>query len=265
MKKKFELRAHPFIGETLKQVAPIFAIQAEYIKQYEEKHNTWPSKGDHQKIMEFVDSDVYYHYHVFMKLGNLLQTVDLLETSLKFVKHFPHPRTYEKQKITQYNWLVYHYCFFTITYVSILDIALILTNSVFRLGMSEKDCKPDIIMKNDWIANSKTKTALKALQDLVSRHREPRNLSVHRGRSPNIANIINSEYLDLLRFYSIDLENSKKLIDAEAVDFLFQRDANKIHDKLHKDFVLLEEVLQKIFDSYVPVYKRKTKEFEHKK
>ena len=62
-----------------------------------------------------------------------------------------------------------------------MDVSLILTNDIFRLGNPERLCYPDNIIRNSWVISSNVHNTLNKLSRIVEPWREPRNLFIHRG------------------------------------------------------------------------------------
>src|SRR5262249_36553711 len=144
-----------------------------------------------------------YDHEVLIHLVDIIAGMDRLEQSQNFIRTFPQPRSYEKKGITQHAWIEYHYTYYVVTFVSLFDIVLILTNTVFRLGNSELACKADLIMENQWVRQTPVKQALAHLDTLIKRHRQSRHLYVHRGRMPDIPFAIDSDERDLMKLVSL--------------------------------------------------------------
>ena len=83
------------------------------------------------------------------------------------------------------------------------DIALILTNTVFRLGNVKRDCTADRIMKDPSVKQSPVKQALANLKRQITRHKNDRDLYVHRGQMPNIPSAIGSDENTYMKLVSL--------------------------------------------------------------
>jgi hypothetical protein len=106
----------------------------------------------------------WYDYEVFTHLTSIISGIERLEQSQNFIRTFPRPRSYEKEGGNQPAWIEYHYSYYFITLISLFDIALILTNSVFCLGNRDRDCKADLIMMNSWVKRTPVTQALTDLR-----------------------------------------------------------------------------------------------------
>jgi hypothetical protein len=83
------------------------------------------------------------------------------------------------------DWRAYHHAFWVTTAYSIPDIAVILTSGVYRLGLSERHCRLDLLLANAWVRNSPAAAALKSLASSARAHSLPRHAYVHRGIVPD--------------------------------------------------------------------------------
>ncbi len=138
--------------------------------------------------------------------------------------------------------------------MSLADVALILTNEVFGLGNQERNCKSDIIKSNDYIRGTKVKTALDALEVLVKPYRRVRNVHVHRGKSPDIPDLLNSEQLDQFMLTSKVALMSKPAKTPEILDLMFSGQAREIVQRMTGELDELQKVLSRLFDSILPTY-----------
>jgi hypothetical protein len=181
VKPRKQLASHPFAQKVFKNLQPLVETAGSKLTDLWKK-GKWRNKGT-SNFWEYE----YYDYDVFTKLSSVTSATERLEQSQIFIRTFPKPRSYEKLRINQYTWIEYHYSNYIITLVGLFDIALTLTNSVFRLGNRERDCKADLISMNSWVVKTPVKQAIKDLDDLIKPHRESRNLHVHRGTLPDIA------------------------------------------------------------------------------
>lgn len=202
-----------------------------------------------------LESSEYYHVTVFQKASALISAVERLENSLTYIHKFPSPRTYEKKGIHQFSWLEYHYSYFVVTYDSLFDIALILTNTVFQLGISEKDCKPRIIEDNAWVKQTSVKASLVALEKIASIYGKKRNLFVHRGDIPDVKSITESDMLDLLKVYSTVHQHSEPIVPLDLIDNVFKYEGKKIIAELDDDVIKAWKAVARLFDSLLPIYK----------
>nr|NIQ06924.1 hypothetical protein [Candidatus Korarchaeota archaeon] len=150
------------------------------------------------------------------------------------------------------------YSYYIVRFVSFVDLALILTNKVLRLGLREKDCKAEIIKNNEWIKNTNIKTALEKLEDVVKPFREPRNFHVHRGRVPPIYQIFDSELYDSLTVISLAKASKPDFLDKsdiEILDLAYEMEMKQVVSKLQDNHEKLVEAIivlfSELFEKYV--------------
>lgn len=252
MKPRKQLVAHPLVQKVQNNLQPLLEAAGSKLKELW-KEGKWRNK-EPAKLLEYQ----WYDHNVFTQLSAIISATERLEQSQIFIRTFPKPRSYEKLRINQYTWIEYHYSNYIITLVGLFDIALILTNSVFRLGNQERDCKTDLITMNSWVANTPVQQALKNLDNLIKPHREGRNLHVHRGTVPDIATAMGEEELDLLKAISPVWLFGKLLIDRKIVDFTYKKHVGKICKALQTERNEIDNMIWQLFDNLLPIYVEKS-------
>lgn len=255
---KNDIYSHDLIIEVLKNLQPVLEGSTKKLRKAISENKV--RVKDESELWEHE----WYSYEVFKCLSSLLNAVDRLRQSKIFIRKFPRPRSYEKEGISQDIWIEYHYSYYVITLVSSFDIALILTNSVFRLGNQERDCKPNLILKNYWVRETPVKKSLIELNELIKPHRQDRNLHVHRGEMPNIALVMNSEKLDRLKLISLVQQLSEPRIDKNILDLAYNNQVKEISKRLNSETYKISTVLDKLFNGLMPVYVEKVKYLDEK-
>jgi hypothetical protein len=258
MKNYEKLASHIFMKKNFEYIKPVLdnSIPAE------RKHlnQTGKFRSNQKKPLNISD---YYHVMVFKKASAIISEIERLEESLVYMQKFPNPRTYEKRGVHQFSWLEYHYSYFVITYHSLFDTGLILTNTVFQLGIPEKDCKSTIVIGNEWVKGTTAKTTLIALEKLISNYGKTRNLFLHRGAIPDVKSVTNSDLLDLLKVISTVNQHSKPIAPVDLVDNVFKNESKKIIIKLNSDVINAQRSIAKLFDALLPIYKSKAEEYKN--
>lgn len=254
MKKQDKLSNHPFMTFNTEYIIPI--IEKTVPKTLEQIQETGEIRN---KNNEYLENSDYYHYLVFQKASAIISGVERIENSLIFIRNFPNPRSYERKGIHQYMWIEYHFSFFVLNINSLLDMALILTNTVYQLDIKEKDCNLRHILRDSQVKNTCIEIALRELNIIVSKYKETRNLFVHRGEIPILRSITESEMLDLLKVYSTVLRNSKPIVSVETIDSVYKNESQKLAEKLNIDVKKLIVAIIYLFDTLLPKYKIQTK------
>lgn len=253
MKNHEHLTTHPLVEQSFQHITPVLEkLSPELAKRAQGKGRI------RNKAITVLENSDHYHVMVFQKASALISAIERLENSVTYIDRFPSPRAFEKKGIQQFSWLEYHYSYFVVTYDSLLDIALILTNSVFQLGISEKDCKPQMIKGNAWVKNTSVKPALDALGQVTLGYREIRNLFVHRGDILDISSVTESDILELLKVHSTVYRHSEPLVPTDIIDSIYKYESKKIISKIGDDVLKARKAVTKLFDCLLPIYKKKS-------
>jgi hypothetical protein len=193
---------------------------------------------------------------VMEALERLAQSQRLIEAASK--------NFWDGTGLDQHTWIEYHYSYYVVTLVSLGDITLHLTNSVFRLGNRERDCKHDLITRNSWVAQTPARTALEALAKLIQPYREGRNLHVHSGRVQPIAEAMRSELLDYLSLFSSAERAGKGVLPSAILQKGYSIEIPKISERLDQEQADVAALLVAVFDALYPVYKRESEDLHEK-
>ena len=239
------LASHPFPKLAMDNLKPLLEAASRELKEKKKLRNEEPAAlYPHQ----------WYDNDVFQSTAPLLQAFDNLELSCKFIRVFPSRQAFEKKRISQHAWIEYHYSHYVITLVSVFDICLVLTNSVFRLGNRDRDCKSDIIMKNDWVAQTPVVKALKKIYKEIRPHKENRNLHVHQGRIPKIARVMKSDTLDQLDMFSLVKMLGQPVVDGWLLKRAYAGQTKEICSRLDAETKTIKEAVWSFFDALQPTY-----------
>jgi hypothetical protein len=249
MANNIELAEHPLFQTVFKNTRP-------YLKTSISKLKKLQQETGEIRITEKTPLSEYEFYNVavFQKSGALLDGVSQLEEINKFIKRFPSPETYKKEGITQYRWIEYHYSYYIITITTLFDHSLFLTNVVFRLGIPERFCKARLIKSIEWIKESRAIKKIRSLEKIIERHRKTRNSYIHRGKTPDLHAIFQSEFLDYLKLINLADPALETAVDKQILDSAYKFETSKICGKLDKEIQELKKAIYKLFDSLLPVY-----------
>ncbi len=242
------LAAHPLLGKVQSNLRPLLDRASQELVGLAQKGKI--RSEENARLWEYE----FYDYDVFFRASAAISAVERLKQSEQFIRTFPRPRSYEKQRINQHIWIEYHYSFYVITLVSLFDIALILTNSVFRLGNREQDCKEHLIKNNAWVVRTSVKGALENLKKQIEPHKAGRNLHVHRGEVQSIAAEMKSEDLDRLALINSAQMLGGTTIHKEIIDFAYKGHVKKICNRLAEERGQIGAAILRLFDCLLPVY-----------
>ena len=243
------LAKHPFTKTTMEDMKPqIDELYSEIVKKAEDWD--WISKTE----SKMGDAD-WYRYDVFTKQTALISVLDRIVYADAFLENFPAPRTFEKKyEITQYIWIEYHFFHYMVNIVSLFDCLLILTNAVFRIGLKERACKPDTIIKNHWVWQVGFDKYLKEFELITNRYKEIRNIHLHRGKGKNIAQVLNSDTLSFLGMVSFLQLHSEELFTKNIIDAGYKEEVVEIRNRIEEDCKEVEEQLSEIFSILLKIY-----------
>lgn len=106
-----------------------------------------------------------------------------LDQTVCFLSNFRSTQKLKEHGITRRDHIRLHLDNHLIRMVSSLDRALILTNEVFGLGNDPRECKRQVITRNQYIVDTPVAKVLNEMNAYVSPKREERNIAIHRARS----------------------------------------------------------------------------------
>lgn len=133
--------------------------------------------------------DSYDEVSKFPDIKYVIDTVGRVEAlttkveSLNLAGHLlwpdPMPEDFKKLPMTRYEWLTIAADIFIIRHVSVFDCALLLVNQVLQLGLQERECTHQKLIKKG--LPSSLEGQLQAMLDEQSGIRTERNSRVHHG------------------------------------------------------------------------------------
>ena len=206
---------------------------------------------------EFYDDDV------FRIAGALAEGVERLEQSQRLIEAASESG-WNGAGLDRHAWIEYHYSYYVVTLVSLADIALILANSVFRLGNRDRDCKPEIITRNWWVAQTPVKAALEEFAKFIQPYKEGRNQHVHHGRLQPIAQVMGSKLLDQLKLLSFVERVGKPVVPSAILEKGYSIEIPKISGRLDQERAEVVTRIVTVFDGLYPVYKQKSEELHER-
>jgi|GEM_PF-3741295 len=246
------IASHPFIKLVMEDMKPQIANLFLEINKKAEKWD-WTSKT---KLI-LGDAD-WYRYDVSTKQLAIISILERIVYSHAFLQKFPSPRSYEqKYEITQYIWIEYHFFQYMVNVVSLFDCLLILTNSVFCIGLKDSACKPDTIIKNHWILKVGFDHYLVEFEKLTNRYKEYRNIHLHRGKGKNVAQILNSDNLSFLGMLSFLQLHSDQFISNNIIDAGYKVEVMDVIARIESESSIIETQISDIFTFLNKIYLEK--------
>jgi hypothetical protein len=159
----------------------------------------------------------------------------------------------DKSKVIN-DWMLYNYQLYTVTYQSISEVALLLTNAILDLGNPPKNCTYGNISENRRVKAAGLVDTLKTLMDKTKEHRERKNLLVHRGKAvrPPVtkAKIIDFDVSGVAEAMGTDEETLK----ANLQEFLAKKSREHLYEKIESECEDIKLVVAQLFDELYPHY-----------
>jgi hypothetical protein len=244
-----ELETHPFYLAVDKGYIPI----VKKINILNKNFGTMFTERKNVKKINLTPQE-YYCYLVFGKLMTFSNIYRTMRQAQIYISEVSSPRKHEKYGIHRFDYITYHYAVHTLSYVSIIDVVLILINTVFELGLKDEQCTYKSVSNK-----IKSKSILKDLDNLrktIDKYKPLRNQFVHHGKLPNIIDINNSEVLYLLQLFKSQSKESIKIRNelSEGIKFMYKAEAESIVNKLKSDTALIEKDVSNLLYHLLPIY-----------
>lgn len=200
-------------------------------------------------------SEFNYHDEAFHYTSNLTNAIERLEMTPIFLGRFPRTKTFDKNGITIHRWIQYHYSNYLVTVISIYDTALLLTNTVFCLGVEPRRCSDKTVTNNQSVRKTSVKSALDKLNEIMKPYRDPRNFFVHRNIIPGLASLDEWESLRFIeeasKGYKID---TNPIMETWLVKELYQFERRALIQEVRKESDRIAEGIYQFFTDLYPVY-----------
>ena len=138
-----------------------------------------------------------------------------------------------------------------------MDVALILTDTTFRLGNPERLCRLDYINENRWMRSTGIDELPKKLNSVVEPWREPRNLFVHRGQTLDIS----GQRQDSKKLYLLEMDDllsrldSSKTLPHHYVQSLYRSVVSGIFKEFDQTEKQLLDATSELLSGILPIYK----------
>ena len=195
-----------------------------------------------------------YDIEVFQAASSISSAISRLWQANTYIENYPGDMNGQETAHTQYDWVQYHYAFYISTVVSISDLSLILVNCVFRLGNPQRQCRREIILKNEWIRETEIPKRFRELDRIIRPYREVRNHLLHRGRMPKPPNNSEGSLLDYISFYNTLLQSKSDVIPPELINRAWEKERPQISKLLQTDIGKLNAFIKVFFDELLPYY-----------
>lgn len=208
-----------------------------------------------------ITPEIAYHNSVFHYASNLIDAISRMEEVPIYLRRFPTSKYFNENGITLHKWINYHYSSYLVVVVSLYDIALLLTNAVFALGINPRFCNKKKVAKNEFVRKTEVKMCLDKLSEAIDDYRETRHLYVHRGSVPKLEFLDQlesirhtSEAMDELELERIPVDIDNPLTSPYFVKDMYRYERRKLITQVMQMTDSFVEILIEFLDSLYPVY-----------
>lgn len=124
--------------------------------------------------------DVKYALDVNEEVTRVVQRVESLNLAGNMLWPDPLPEDFAHFPVSRYEWLTICADVFLMRYVSVVDCALLLTNTVYELGLTRQACRIEKLKKHESLPE-RTLSVLEEILDSQGNLRAERNGRLHHG------------------------------------------------------------------------------------
>ncbi|EDZ65366.1 hypothetical protein NOC27_2046 [Nitrosococcus oceani AFC27] len=157
--------------------------------------------------------------------------------------------------MNRYDYVVYGIENYYLRFTSVFDRCLRLANVIYQLGLPERQCNNDSIIKNAHVKGTPVAKSLTELDKFTGPFRYHRNTVAHQGT-------YSEKDLDQLGSYYLLAEKDD---DFERYRYLFKKKTDDFVAEKKQDFkgqlVALESLVENYFDSVLSVFETRLKAY----
>lgn len=245
-----KLENHPFYIEVDKNYIPLVKKINDQIGDFDEVF----ARRNIPKEIDFTPQE-YYCYRVFAKMVAFSNVYRNLKYAHLYISELDSPQKHERYGIHKFDYLTYHYTIHVLSYVSVLDTALILASTVFQLGLKDEKCNYNTVISK--IIYPSIRNDFEKIKGLVGKYKRIRNQFLHHGKLPNIVDINNSDVLYFLQLLKSQSKKIKKMKSdyRDGINYMYKSESQSILDKLNADVILLEDAVSDFLNHLLAVYR----------
>lgn len=194
-----------------------------------------------------------YGIETLLSIGNVVSCMDQLYFSVDMLSGYRSDAAPEK--MNRYDYVVFGIENYYLRLTSAYDRCLRLANIIFQLGLPEKQCSNDTIIKNSHIKGTPVAESLKALDRFTSPFRFHRNTVAHQGTySDKDLDRIGTYYLVVEEDNSF--ERYRHLYKTQMDDFVAER-----KQEFSGQVSELEKNIDQYFDALYAVFNLKSEAY----
>lgn len=120
-----------------------------------------------------------YGIETLLSIGNVVSCIDQLHFSIDMLSGYRSNSS--PDKMNRYDYIVYGIENYYLRLTSVFDRCLRLANIIYQLGLPERQCNNDSIVKNSHVKGTPVAKALTELDKFTGQFRYHRNTVAHQG------------------------------------------------------------------------------------
>ena len=197
-----------------------------------------------------------YEYNCYYWCKNLVEVFDRLENIVNMSNHSLYKKKNEEKSVLLFNWIQYNYEYYVLIYQSIPDIASMLINEIYILGIPRTKCSCGTVCENTRIKGTRVHKLLGKLQKLIDKHRKAKNLLLHQGDEISLP--IGLKTLDIIELTTRAVKHGCE-VDADLKDlvqfFLEKNTKEDIIKIMSEERSEIETQVENLYDVLLPFYR----------
>ena len=210
------------------------------------------STGD--KMKKNVNPSVYqkYNFDALFSASNVLECLDQINYSIEMLSGYNQRNALFKNR---HDYIIFMLENFYLRITSIMDRILRFVNTVFEIGIPDRECKNSTIIKNENVKKTPLYKILTKMDKFIEQYRPQRNRIAHYEAYSE------KELVDLQGYYLLlehaeevdeELESYRRLFKVETDEYVINK--KKELRQISKD---LEKMLVVLFQEIFPIVENK--------
>ena len=238
------LPAHRFVAEVTDRSKDRLLAATEHVRKNLGREAE--AQAENRDRMSVSDR---YENRVLQRTFGLLNTVRALEDAQRMIRVFPAQVGRGRDAVSRDRWVDYHYGYFTVSLASIPDVAVLLTATVFQLGIAPKHCTANIVVSSESIKGTPVVTALRALGRSVQEVKERRNRHVHRGEHAEVDGLSSDTLLRDLKTMTFLQSIRPTLVDRNLMRDAWREAVKEFTPRLEEESKQVGEAISVVLDA----------------
>ena len=241
---KNKIYENKFVGEILERVTKIIKKSSITEKDILKSKKGLYSLKRKKSICDLYNMDVFY------RLSNIIDILNDIDNVKVFLKNYPFSKKSKKNKIAKTVYTIYHLEVYFIKMVSLRDRLSLLINTVYDLGLPDKEAKIYLLSKMKQLKGSNLIKLLKNFDDELQRR------SIVSGRNLiNHAVNYDDEKLQYIRM--CEMVKDKVGGAEDIVDLMMKKYIEEKEGIIKKNKEFIESFLNKFLDEIKLEYNKK--------